>query len=313
VTAVPPWELSQLGLDREHFARADAKSWRGPCPRCGGHRRLLIFTDHAFPKWHCVCESCGLKAWADQLNSAVKAEVSAEQRAEWARRNRAEAEARERYRREKLAEFTSHELWLELAARMTDEHRAWWRSQGVPDEWQQHLRIGYVPQKRYLGQDGESHQSPAYTLPYFHTGFEFVTLQYRLNDVSNPNERYRFEKGLGTTYYQTDPNNPIGPEVIICEGAKKAIVTAVNTPERYTVLAVPSKGDLAGVVTAVKDAERVYVLLDPDAGSRAQKLAAEIGPAARVVTLPVKVDDGFTRHGLKQAGLLAAMQYARPM
>jgi hypothetical protein len=313
MSATAPLELARLGLDHEHFVRADDHSWRGPCPRCGGKRRLLIFTDHPFPKWNCLCDGCGLHAWADQLNTAVKAETTPEQRAEWARRNKAEQEAREKLRREKLADFTSHELWLELAARMTDQHRAWWRSQGIPDDWQKALRIGYLPQKKYIGQDGEHHVSPAYTIPYFHTGFEFVTLQYRLNDACCPEERYRFEKGLGTSYYQASPQCPIGEEVIICEGAKKAIVTAVNTPERYTVLAVPSKSDFAGVVEAVKAAERVYILLDPDATHRAMQLAGQVGQTARIASLPVKVDDGFVIHGLSQAYLLKVIQYARPL
>lgn len=308
----PPIELARLGLDRDSFVRADSKSYRGPCPRCGGARRFLVFTDHPFPKWNCQCDACGLKAWADQLEPALKAVVDPAERASWAIRAQLERQAHDKLRREKLAEFSHNDLLAELSERMTAEQRAWWRSQGIPDDWQRALRIGYLPEKRYMGRNGEHHASPAYTLPYFHTGYEFVTLQYRLNDCENPAARYRFEKGLGTSYYQTEPSKPIGEQVIICEGAKKAIVTAVNTPEEYTVLGIPSKADFGGVAAAVKDAARVYVLLDPDADYRAEKLAKEIGPAARVASLPAKVDDSFTQHGLTQALFLDCLRWARP-
>jgi hypothetical protein len=312
VNAVAPYELATLGLDRQHFVRSDHKSWRGPCPRCGGHRRFVIWTDKPFPKWNWECSQCSAKGFADQLNTALRQEVSAEQRAEWARRNNAEREAREARRREKLAEFTTGEILAELAERMGAEHRAWWERQGVPEEWQRHLRIGYEPDKVYRGEDGELHHTPAYTLPFYHTGFEFVTLQYRLFEPPTPTDRYRFETGLGTSYYQTEPTHPIGERVIICEGAKKAIVTCVQTPASYTVLAVPSKADFGGVAEAVKDCERVYVLLDPDAGYRAVKLAKDIGLRARVAELPVKVDDGFLHYGLTADLLEKALYVARP-
>lgn len=306
----PPLELYQLGLDRDAFVRADAKSWRGPCPRCGGTRRLLIFTDHPFPKWHCRCDGCGLKAWADQLEPAVRVELTPQEKADFAARNQREREAQAARRREKLAEFSSAELWEEQAERMTATHRQWWVSQGVPVEWQEHLRLGYVPEKVYRGADGLLHTSPAYSIPYFHTGFEFVTLQYRLENPPTPTDRYRFEAGLGTSYYQAQPAAALGEQVIICEGAKKAIVACVNTPETYTVLGVPSKSDFGGVTEAVKEAATVYILLDPDAGQRAHKLAGLIGAAARVVTLPVKVDDAFVHYRATQTDLLAYLRQA---
>lgn len=306
----PPLELYQLGLDRERFVRADSRSWRGPCPRCGGTRRLLIFTDHPFPKWNCQCDGCGLKAWADQLNSAVRVELTPEEKAAYAARNQAEREAQTARRREKLAEVSSAELWEELAERMTADHRAWWTTQGVPVEWQEHLRIGYHANKYYRDASGALRTSRAFSIPYFHTGWEFVTLQYRLHDAPTATDRYRFEAGLGTAYYQTQPAAPIGERVIICEGAKKAIVTCINTPDSYTVLGVPSKSDFGGIAEAVKEAEIVYILLDPDAGHRANKLAEQVGTAARIVTLPVKVDDAIVQYGATQTDLLAYLRQA---
>mgnify|MGYP006935486621 CR=1 FL=1 len=287
-----PFELSTLGLDRERFVRSDGKSWRGPCPRCGGHRRFVLWTDKPFPKWNHQCDQCGLKGFADELNTSLRQPVSAEQRAEWSRRNAVEAAARAELRRRKLAEYTVAELWDELHERLTAAHRQTWRNWGVPDDWQDYLRLGYTPDKIYVGGDGEQRHSPAFTIPYFHTGFEFKTMQYRLADPDNPADRYRFEHGLGTTYYQAMPGEPVGERALIVEGAKKAMVTHIHAQlDGVTVLAVPSKADFGGVAEAVKDCGRVHILLDPDAEARAHKLAREIGPRAAVAVLPDKLDD----------------------
>ena len=60
-----PIELLQIGLDPHQFKYSDSRSWRGPCPVCGGHRRFVMFTDNTFPLWHGYCDECGtkIKAW----------------------------------------------------------------------------------------------------------------------------------------------------------------------------------------------------------------------------------------------------------
>lgn len=308
-----PFELTTLGLNRDAFHRAGVKAWRGPCPRCGGHRHLLIFTDNPFPKWNAECQNCGLKAWADQFNAAVKADITPEQKRQWAEQKAREQAARDRERLAKLNEYSVGELCAHLAQRMTAEHQAWWEREGVPASWQTFLRLGYDPARKYRDLNDELCTSPAYSIPYYHTNFELMTVQYRLFNPPNPNDRYRWEQGLGTSYYQTQPDAAIGDKVIICEGAKKAIVTTVHTPDGYTVLAVPSKSDFGGVAAAVKDCGLVYILLDPDAGVRARKLAREVGPQARIASLPVKVDDALVRYGLTCNLLLDTLSMARPL
>ena len=143
MTTPAPFELARLGLDRDKFQRAGAKGWRGPCPRCGGNRHLLIFTDHPFPKWHCECQSCGLKAWADQLNAAVRVEFTPDEKRRYAEMKARQDAAKEKQRLEKLDEYTAAELWAAYARKMTEEHRRWWVGQGVPVLWQEHLRIRF--------------------------------------------------------------------------------------------------------------------------------------------------------------------------
>jgi hypothetical protein len=211
-----------------------------------------------------------------------------------------------------LAEYSEQEIWEAYHRRMTASHFAWWESQGVPREWQDYLHLGYTPDKAYyVHNDKKLHHSPAFTIPYFHHGFVFKNLQYRLQNPDNPNDRYRFEFGLATVYYMVTPSLPIGEQVVICEGAKKAIVCHVygDMSDNVTVLAVPSKSSYGGIVEAVKGAQAVWIVLDPDAWVRPKnaahdwrpepyKLAAQIGDAARIVTLPTKLDDAFMLYGM---------------
>ena len=308
-----PIELAQIGLDPHAFKYSDEKSWRGPCPVCGGHRRFVIFTDHDWPMWFGYCDDCGreIKAW--QL---VTCQITDEQR-KVAQEHAAEQERiREQHRREMLAKFTTAELWQELNRRLSAEHRAQWERWGVPVDWQDYLELGYTPNKQYRDGDGNLRQSAAYTIPYFHydstapQSRKFETMQYRLFDAPDPNDRYRFEYGLQATYYQTVPNEPIGDEVVICEGAKKGIVTRVSLTN-LCVLAVPSKGSWGGIVDAVKPCGRVFVLLDPDANLQAVKLARSIGKHATVVRLNYKVDDLALDYGMTARDFEAALRWSR--
>jgi len=139
-----PSELLSIGLQPHDFKYSDDRSWRGPCPSCGGHRRFVIFTDHEFPLWYGYCDECGtkIKAW-----EKVKVQYDPQRAAALeAQRAREEAE-RADYRKKKLADFTTAELWAELRDRMTTEHVEWWEAQGIPEDIQRYLSIGYKVDK----------------------------------------------------------------------------------------------------------------------------------------------------------------------
>ncbi|KKK62480.1 hypothetical protein LCGC14_3003900, partial [marine sediment metagenome] len=96
---------------------------------------------------------------------------------------------------------------------------------------------------------------------------------------------------------------------IITEGAKKAAVTRIYGGDKgVTVLGVPSKSDFGGVTDCVKGCARVWVVLDPDGWDRARLLARQIGSNARVVDLPMKVDDAFLHGGLTRDGWIDYLQ-----
>jgi hypothetical protein len=223
---------------------------------------------------------------------------------------RAAEERRAMERQRKLADFSTRELWEELHRRMGDEQREWWRKAGVPDEWQNYLHLGYDPDKVYSNGDNLLH-SPAYTIPYFGYKWQFKTMQYRLVSPENPADRYRFEAGLGTSYYMTTPSIQIGEQVVICEGAKKGMVVKIYAEnDSTTVLAIPSKMDWKsnGILEAVKNCGRVFIMLDPDCWQapadvmnwtpQPVQLARAIGAQARIIECPVKADDAFLLYGM---------------
>ena len=289
-----PSELQSIGLDAHSFKFSDEKSWRGACPQCGGTRRFLIFTDHEFPLWHGYCDECGMKikAWEKVRVSYDPQRAAALE----AQRAREEAE-REEYRKNKLVEFTTAELWAELRDRMTSTHIEWWESQGVPEDIQKYLSIGFKADKIYRDGDGGERRSPAYTIPWFGQNFDFHTMQYRLCG-DGITDRYRFEYGLpggGSYYYMTDPAEPIKDKVVICEGAKKAIVTWFHLLPNFTdwtVLGASSNKTLRPALEATKDCGIRYLILDPGSERHAFQTAKE-NKNLKAVFMPEKVDDLF--------------------
>lgn len=286
-----PTELHQIGLDAHQFKYSDTRSWRGPCPVCGGHRRFVIFTDHDFPLWHGYCDECGtkIKAW-----EKVRVQYDPQRAAALeAARAREEAERAE-YRKNKLSEFTTAELWAELRDRMTQKDVDWWEQQGIPEDIQRYLSIGYKADKMYYDAERNEQHSPAYTIPWFGLNFTFKTMQYRLNALNIP-DRYRFEYGLpggGSCYYMADPSEPIKDRVIICEGAKKAIVTWFHLAAitDFTVIAASSNNTLAPALEATKDCGQRFLILDPGSEKKSFNTARE-NKNLKAVYLPMKIDD----------------------
>jgi hypothetical protein len=292
-----PQELFQIGLDPHAFKYSDSRSFRGPCPNCGGHRRFVIFTDHEWPLVHGYCDECGtkIKAW-EKVKMQYDPQRAAAMEAERARDEATRAE----YRRVKLAEFTTAELWSELRDRMTTEHIEWWEAQGVPEAIQRFLSIGFKADKMYYDGDKKEQHSSAYTIPWFGQNFVFKTMQYRLN-APNLADRYRFEYGLdggGKHFYMADPSEPIGDKVIICEGAKKAIVTWLwlsPQEEHFTVIAAASNNTLAPALEATKDCGLRYLVLDPGSERRSFETAKN-NKNLKAVYLHEKIDDLFLQY-----------------
>lgn len=286
-----------MGLDAEKFIRSDSKSWRGPCPRCVGHRRLLVFTDHPFPKWHVQCDNCGFKAWADMMNPSLKQELSPEEKRRYAEEEAKRQRERDEERRRKLREFSDSEIGAEYHERMTQAQRQAWLAAGIPDEWQNYYQLGYAV-NRTFAHDGVPFMSDAMTIPIHDFGRKLVNMQYRIINPPQGVGKYRQEPGLPSAAFLSDPDTgQFTDQVIVVEGAKKAMVLFIYGLQKIMTVGLPGARSWAGMVERLQSCGRVYVMLDPDAEKPATDLCRAIGKHARLVTVPEKPDDLVLRMG----------------
>jgi hypothetical protein len=313
-----PIEFAELSGLVNYVQKKGAYEYSSSCPRCFGSihpdgelpDRFVMFTSQrkGMGFAYGFCRVCGHKWWEGQKNNRS---VDPETLALLQKQAKEAEDKRNEERRLKLAKFSTSELWNELHDRLGEEQREWWRTNGIPDDWQDYLKLGYTPDKIYKSADKLLH-SPAYTIPYFGYDFVFKTIQYRLCDP-NTKDRYRFEADLGTSYYMTTPSIMIGDEVVVCEGAKKGMVVKIYGEPDITVLAVPSKVDWrsCGILEAVKDCGRVYIAFDPDCYTQPFDanynwtpqpvlFAKELGKNARIIETCTKADDAFTRFGMSR-------------
>lgn len=294
-----PVEFSQLGLQADKFKVSDKKSWRGPCPQCGGTRRYVIFTDHEFPLWNGFCDECGRvdKFWQGRkpIDPARALQIAKEAEAQ--------REAEIKARAARLAEFSTSELWQELHRRLDSQHREWWRTQGVPDEWQDYYQLGFKPQHT-AEHDGERMTFPAYSIPKFGFDWQLRNIDYRLIGAPHEWGKYRPQAGLAPAPFLSDPDLDDFPgEVHIVEGSKKAMVCRIYMGHPLFMIGVPSCNSWAGIVEMLQHVRdcRVWIMLDPDAEKWALRMAQAIGKNARAIFLPDKPDDlvlkGMLYHG----------------
>lgn len=292
--------------------KVTASEWAGECPRCGGSDRFHVHAIRPFPSWLWMCRVCSPEwRWLDELNPSLKRPLTDEQKREFAEERARLEQARAAELDKRVHEFTAAEIWAAAYRRMNADNREWWRSRGVPDEWQNYLQLGYIADKTIYAGDNFYH-TPAYTIPYLRQQkAPPVTMQYRLVDPPDPKDKYRFESGLPAAWYMARLQ-PLADEVVICEGAIKSIVTAVygGLREDVSILAVPGKTSWAGIVEHVKPCGRVWVVLDPDGEQPAANLCRKIGPAARLVTIPEKIDDAILA-GMTPDDLKVFFRYAR--
>jgi hypothetical protein len=313
-----PSEFSELFGRIQYVQRKSAEEYSSTCPKCGGNvhadgelpdRFVLLMPSKAkagIPFG--FCRICGFKWWSGKKDNKPVDPETLKLLQEQAREAE---EKRNAEKQKKLMEFSTAELWNELHRRMGEEQRRWWRHAGIPDNWQDYLKLGYTPDRIYRTKTGLEH-SPAYTIPFFDYGFVFRTMQYRLCNPQSPADRYRFEADLDTSFYMTTPSLKIQDQVVICEGAKKGMVVKIHA-EDNTVLAVPSKVDWksCGILEEVKDCGRVYILFDPDCYEQPPdanknwkpqpiEFARAIGKNARIMDCPVKIDDAFIQYGMSK-------------
>ena len=305
--------------------------WTGPCPICGGRDRFLIKQHEGQTKFY--CRNCGDERYHDAIEfirryyqvdfleackwmasgGMGRYEIDPARLAE-TERTRQEREARdadERTRR--LAEFSDRWIAEEHHTRLTRLNFDWWESQGIPQAWVEWWKLGYTAEKKFKHAD-EVFARPAYIIPKYDFRWTPRNVDYRIVDPPEGVGKYRMEYGLPAVPFFTRPDLSAFPgEVYVTEGSKKAMVTALHIDpdaDMPMVIGVPSKNSWCGLPDRLQNVDRAWIILDPGAELEAKKLATMIGSAARVISLPFKIDDGFNYHGLTWRDLQTSMRWA---
>ena len=315
-----PVEFLALGLDSGKFFQKRQNEFAGPCPFCGGGKdRFVIFTNRPFPHWNWFCRKCGKDGWADQLNPRLREELTPELRIEYARKQQESDIAKKNAQARVLATYQKSRIWEKYHKNLTERHRAWWRSQGIPDKWQDFWQLGYVSNLA-LGRTINRH---AYTIPKFGFGGEPVNLDYRIIDPPEYFGKYRPVKGLPAAPFISIPSHAmtkIGRDLYIVEGAKKAMVLAChkvlpnfNCTYDYDghsmIIGIPSCNSWCGIEKDSTRFDRKWIMFDPGAEEWAYRIATAIGKHAIVVELPDKPDD-MVLAGATRGDFLAYMRKA---
>ena len=303
-----PVEFLALGLDGVKFYEKRHNEFHGPCIFCGGKDRFRIHTDRPFPHWNWECRKCGRKGWADQLNPRLREELTPEMKAEYARKQKESDIAKKNAQAKALATYQKSGIWEKYHKNLTEKHHAWWRSQDIPDEWQDFWQLGYVSNLA-LGRTINRH---AYTIPKFGFGGAPTNIDYRIIDPLPEMGKYRPIRGLPIAPFISRPNMPDWNEVYIVEGSKKAMVLTCHNivPESGLAIGIPSCNSWAGVEKMAQKWETtIWIMLDPGAEEWSYRLSRALGPPAIVVELPDKPDD-MVLAGATRGDFLALMRKA---
>lgn len=300
---------------RDRFRVNDERGWfcrtcQGE-PSSGGHwGDYADFTAFAFG-WTLI-ETLKAIGANRKLSPAEIAALDAERKASQDKQRQAEQHEQAQVH-QRLTDYPEWRGYAELVKR--PEIRALWLDRGMPDAWIDYYGVGYCPRRVWNGPDGKF-ESDSLTIPYFRPHFKMVDghedfdhwhvigLQHRLLIDNPPGGKYRPHlAGAGKQLFYGDiyQRGPCNFDLLIVEGEIKTMVTEAALwagldpiAPNLRVVGVPGKGWREEWAAEFKQSPRVTICLDPDAQDSARKLAKMIGPQARVIMLPDKIDDLIT-------------------
>lgn len=275
--------LNAAGFNGKEFGYSDSSlgSMRGPCPKCGGSRRLLIFVDNPVPNWNFYCDNCGYKG--NRLTG-----VSSDLFGEQLNPDREKPDIERN-----LKDLNESTEWLDFHTSMTEENRAWLRERGIPNEYQDRWVLGYTPDKAYLFEKN-LYRSPAYTIPKINHEQYVVNIDYRLSNPAPKAGKYRGVDGLPAAVFISSPGHTDLRRLFIVEGSFKAMVLCIflesNGWGNSQVIGLPGvKSPL--YKEHIYQYQEAFIMLDPDRPAVTKSVSRETG--AQAVYLPVKIDDAI--------------------
>ncbi len=208
-----------------------------------------------------------------------------------------------------LEELQKARRYLSYHQGMTEYHRAMWRTQGIPDEWQNYWKFGYSPACPTY------RQSPSLTIPIYSIDqSEPINVRHRLINPPTAFDKYRPETaGLAASPFYGDMCLPVdrAERVIVVEGEKKAAVLFLTIDEPLLqVIGIPGKEQWRKVAPLLEGRKDTVIIFDPDAKAEAVAMARSIG-GGRVVDLPEKIDSMIIDYKLDRAWAKSIIHNAR--
>jgi len=271
--------------------------YAGPCPKCGGEDRFVVFTDGKPRYW---CRQCGYRGFLDGIlemtdeDRAAYQAASEEQRAaEAAARVKAEA---------KMAESKDHlQYYSALLAR--PEHIAYWTGEGITMDSIHRFQLGWCA---HCPTDSEGRSS--YTIPMWREG-KLVNIRHRLETTAS-GDRYRPHAKHLPRKLLFNHDEAFGASTgIILEGAKKAIVLGQLG---YATVAICGKSNYdERTLAPIRHWDPAYVMLDPDATDTALDIARMLHGRGYLVKTIVKPDDLIVQGHGSAADVALLLKYAR--
>jgi hypothetical protein len=272
--------------------RASGDEYCGPCPFCGGDDRFRVWR-----KGNYWCRPgpghCGKQGWVDELAGVSLTQEQRRLLALESKQRELDRQQAEMERRlsalERMARCTDH---LYYHRNIPNEKMEYWLDEGMTVDTIAKYRLGWCPHCP-TDRDGRA----SFTIPvYDRAGETLINIRHRIEDAPNGDKYRPHMAGLGAQLFNasiTNGHNPDRSQIIVVEGEKKSIV--LDQFGYHSVGIMGKRSFNKEWLIWLEPFRSVYVTLDPDAQASAFRLAAMFNGRGRVVQLPVKADDFFTR------------------
>ena len=313
-----PTQFNSLQSKINYIQQWGREEWSASCPQCGGapHSgdgslpdRFRMWTNASGKNkvmgW---CRKCGYLWFPDSDRPPCPEDLE-----KWRREQIVREEQRKRDAERAIELLNSERIWEqyhENVSRYTfarDTIRSW----GIPDEFADAWKIGFVPDFTVHSKKYGEYYSPAVTIPVWQPGWQVKNVKVRVLNPKDMGDRYRkvYKTGEDGAFW-TNPSLE-SDTCLVVEGEKKAMVCSVWRPENMQVIGLPTKSPSRELLAQFAKFKSIYLCLDPDAQSDLGKLVKTLGKfRTKVLTLPGKIDDMIVNNSLN---LREALKYAKRM
>lgn len=269
------------GLEFKRKTSGEASS---TCPFCkqAVNDGFLIFANNGY-----LCRKCGVIGWIDddqKRNALTPQEIEQiKQRAQYHKQT-------EREKRQAaidlMASCEDHIRYHEQLK--ADSMECLWYQEGMTDALIDEYRLGICykcPTKR---------DRSSLAIPVVNGGW-LVNIRHRL--ITDGGDKYRPHRAnLGNTLFGADDvYSDSESSILIVEGEKKRIIVKSQLGGRV-VGTMGKSGFRRAWASRFTHIDEVLICLDPDALDKAREMATWFDDRARIVDVPVKSDDFFTRY-----------------